>query len=279
MPSSDLSWIDAIARVLGDARSAMHYTDIADAIVTRGLRKAVGATPAATVAATISTNISKSPHPLFVKVGKGEYVLRATVDAPPAVDVTATAAGATPAAGAKPQTAIGPAADGDDEPTAIQAIGMFWRRDRVEWTSTAKLLGAQQQATPVDFHDQRGVYLLHDGRATVYAGRVVDRALGKRLWEHTTDRLNGRWDRFSWFGVRRVTPAGKLENQSELALSPTQIIVELEAVLIESLEPPLNRKRGDGLRAGEYIQVDDPVLQQKQLAGFFQQLQAKMLGG
>lgn len=35
----------------------------------------------------------------------------------------------------------------------------------------------------------------------------------------------------------------------------------MEALLIEALEPPLNRKRGDGLSAVEYQQVEDPQLE------------------
>ena len=43
------------------------------------------------------------------------------------------------------------------------------------------------------------------------------------------------------------------------------LIGTLEAILIESLEPPLNRKRGDDLQAVEYLQVEDPTLQKQQL--------------
>jgi hypothetical protein len=32
----------------------------------------------------------------------------------------------------------------------------------------------------------------------------------------------------------------------------------MEALLIESLEPPLNRKRGDNFSGVEYLQIDDP---------------------
>jgi hypothetical protein len=36
------------------------------------------------------------------------------------------------------------------------------------------------------------------------------------------------------------------------------VIETMEALLIESLEPPLNRKRGDNFAAVEYLQVEDP---------------------
>jgi hypothetical protein len=37
----------------------------------------------------------------------------------------------------------------------------------------------------------------------------------------------------------------------------------MEALLIEALEPPQNRKRGDGFSAVEFIQVPDPDLEDK----------------
>ena len=35
----------------------------------------------------------------------------------------------------------------------------------------------------------------------------------------------------------------------------------MEAVLIESLEPPLNRRRGDNFSGAEYIQAPDPQIE------------------
>jgi hypothetical protein len=53
----DVSWIEAIVAVLRDSREAMHYADLTDEIARRGLRKSLGATPAATVAAVLSEEI------------------------------------------------------------------------------------------------------------------------------------------------------------------------------------------------------------------------------
>lgn len=83
----------------------------------------------------------------------------------------------------------------------VSSFGMFWRKEAIEWTATPKLLGMQQiGATPVDFYKQLGIYLLYDGREVIYVGRTTDRPLGRRLFEHTIDRMTARWDRFSWFG-------------------------------------------------------------------------------
>ncbi len=53
------TWIESIKRVLASSKGAMHYKDIADQIVALDLRQNLGATPAALVATTLSTSITK----------------------------------------------------------------------------------------------------------------------------------------------------------------------------------------------------------------------------
>lgn len=147
----------------------------------------------------------------------------------------------------------------------VTSFGMFWRRSAVGWGPTTKLLGMQQiGATPVDFNKQLGIYLLYDGREVIYVGRSTDRPLGKRLFEHTVDRMSARWDRFSWFGLLPVSEDGQLGSLPENYKAAT-IIPALEAILIESLEPRQNRKRGDDLAAVEYIQTIDPEIEKKRV--------------
>jgi hypothetical protein len=67
----NLSWREAIIKVLQEANGSMHYSDIADAIIARKLRTEVGATPVKTVAAVISLS-----SPEFIRTGRGEYTLR-----------------------------------------------------------------------------------------------------------------------------------------------------------------------------------------------------------
>jgi hypothetical protein len=141
---------------------------------------------------------------------------------------------------------------------------MFWRRDHVQWANRPKLLGMQQiGAESVNFSDQLGIYLLYDGREAVYVGRATERPLGIRLFEHTRDRLGSRWDRFSWFGVRPVAEDGSLGTVPATYKS-ADLLPVLEAVLIESLEPRQNRKRGDDLGAVEYLQVLDESIRNSQ---------------
>jgi hypothetical protein len=44
------------------------------------------------------------------------------------------------------------------------------------------------------------------------------------------------------------------------------IVATMEALLIEGLEPPQNRRRGDDFRAIEYIQREDPELERRRLS-------------
>jgi hypothetical protein len=101
--------------------------------------------------------------------------------------------------------------------------------------------GSQQ----VDLAVEAGVYVLYDGNRVIYVGRVTEARLGQRLWDHTRDRLTGRWDRFSWFGVRKVQPSGKL-SPTPRDIETATLIATMEALLIEGLEPPQNRRQGDG---------------------------------
>lgn len=266
---SDLTWQKAIQKVLAESSCPLHYKEITERILSDGLRKNIGATPVATVSAQITQSIKKegSQSP-YIRVAKGTYAL-------------ATAFGtSTSPYGLDKQDDIlveqssSPQEDDEaDEQYAIfTAFGMFWRRELVEWNRKPKLLGMQQAgAIPVDFNDQRGIYLLYDGREVIYVGRVTDRGLGLRLYEHTIDRLSTRWDRFSWFGLIPVSDAGSLGVMPS-AYEASKIVPALEAILVEALEPRQNRKRGDDLGEVEYVQIPDPVIEKRRLRAAMEQL-------
>lgn len=227
----------------------MHYADVAAAVSTQRLKTQVGANPAMNVAAALSKSLAGDASP-FLKVGKGEYTLK---DKP--VGISEVDDGVS----------SGPGEEG--ETGALKAFGMFWKRNEVLWTGKPKLIGRQQVgASDVNFAEQVGVYLLHDRERVIYVGRAAD-TMHARLRAHTTDRLGGRWDRFSWFGLRSVGAEGALLEPS-VAWTHGVVIETLEALLIESLEPPLNRKRGDNFSGVEYLQISDPeieTLRKKQL--------------
>ncbi len=147
---------------------------------------------------------------------------------------------------------------------------MYWRRDFIDWNSSPNIFGMQQiGAKPVNFQKQLGIYLLYDGREVIYVGRTTERPFGRRLYEHTVDRLSTRWDRFSWFGLLPVSDKGTLGKLPE-DYSAATTIPALEAILIEALEPRQNRKRGDDLAAVEYLQTRDPEVERKRKKALLQ---------
>lgn len=251
----DTPWREAVVQVLKGAGTAMHYTEIAEQIQKQGLRKSLGATPANTVATTISLSVKHDgPETPFIKTEPGRFMYK----------------------GAQGSVNDLEAAEDLGEPVAdnpvVKCVGMYWNVDRVDWKTKPRLLGRQQLGSAsVDFGDQVGVYLLYDRNRVVYVGRAVERPLGVRLSEHLKDRLNGRWDRFSWFGLRGVDESGKLTT-SDFTANMSQMISLMEALLIEALEPPLNRKRGDDFSEREYLQVDDPQLAARQQKAMVEKL-------
>jgi hypothetical protein len=245
----DLKWPEAIIRVLKDHGKPMPYADIAKGIIEKGYRKSVGVTPAATVASIVSTSIkNEGDRSPFFKPERGVYGLRELTPRHPTVEEQDEAQ------------------DDAEEMGLINAFGMFWRRDAVDWKPSQPALNGYSQAgsQEVNFSGQVGVYLLHDGTRVVYVGRVTEPRLGARLRDHMRDRLNGRWDRFSWFGVQKVTDDGKL-SASPKEFTLDNLVATMETLLIEGLEPPQNRRQGDGFSAVEFLQASDPELSKQDL--------------
>jgi hypothetical protein len=258
----DLPWKKAIDQVLSEAQSPLHYHEIAQTIVERGFRTTMGATPATTVHTLISTSLKKEGEKSpYLRISRGIYALKKIP--PEAKSDPETFPISQQQVGEPPLEP--PKSDDEEESEAdiLTSFGMFWQRNAIEWTSTPHLLGMQQLgATPVDFCRQLGIYLLYDGREVIYVGRSVERPLGRRLYEHTLDRLATRWDRFSWFGILPVSEAGELQ-PAPLVYPYEALIPTLEALLIEALEPRQNRKRGDDLAAVEYIQKKSLEVEKK----------------
>lgn len=252
--TKELTWRKAIDQVLATAATPLHYNEITERIIANQLRSNLGATPAATVNAQISASIKHGGNDQpYVRVGRGIFALAKGRNTNKPM----------------PKDKLAPAIDESDETEEqydiISSFGMFWRRDAVQWAATPRLLGVQQLgSTPVNFNGQLGIYLLYDGREVIYIGRTTDRPLGRRLYEHTLDRLAARWDRFSWFGLLPVAETGQLAPLPS-TYEAAKIIPALEAILIEALEPRQNRKRGDDLSAAEFMQREDPEIRKKRV--------------
>lgn len=265
---ADLRWKEAIAKVLDEEKKALHYTTIAQLIAERGYRKALGATPQDTVSSNLTTDINTNKEKsVFAKVDKGVYILRKFLeDSSQLVSEEVDEELITTVKSIKERHKI------------INAFGIYWNRQFVHWKTTPDLLGIQQiGALEVNFKDQIGIYLLHDARETIYVGQAIDQTLGQRLKNHTTDRLGGRWDRFSWFGFYPVSEDGKLLKDIQLDKLTVKSLGDiLEAILIESIEPRQNRKQGNLFYGLEYLQQEAPEIKKKLKAELIRELTEKL---
>ncbi len=246
----ELSWKEAAITVLQDATQPLTAQDIVQEIVERKLKTYLGATPWATVGSRLYTSMAnEGAESPFTLPEKGRFALRAKGGPSTSDNQLSEVSEQKPSIGALSAKGI------------INALGMFWERTKVDWNGPqTKLLGMQSVGKPVDFGSQRGIYLLHDTQGVLYVGKVYPGPLGQRLWQHTFDRLGGRWTRFSWFGFYPVTEDGALQTDAVLPTNSVEaLVLTLEAVLIEALEPRQNRKRGDtNFEDIEFLQFEDP---------------------
>lgn len=93
-----------------------------------------------------------------------------------------------------------------------------------------------------DFRTQRGIYVLYDDHGPYYVGLAREQDLGKRLRDHTADHHRDCWDRFSWFGFRKVLLDTEVDGTQRLGKMPKVLLTnsvrtirDIEALLIESL--------------------------------------------
>jgi len=255
---AELEWKKAIAKVLDEEKKQLHYTEIAELIAQRGYRTSLGATPQSTVTALLVTDI-KRENSIFAKIDKGTYILKKFLKETRGnneIDKIIID---------KKDVQTNRKKRDNNNNKIINAFGIYWNRDLVHWKSaTPDLLGIQQiGAKEVNFKDQKGIYLLHDSRETIYVGQAIEQTLGKRLKDHTADRLAGRWDRFSWFGFYPVNEDGKLNLDAQFKDFTIQHLGDiLEAILIESIEPRQNRKQGNSFIGLEFLQQEAPEIKQ-----------------
>ncbi len=267
MPQN-LSWLEAAKIVLKDAQAPMSAQEIVDAIFERGLHHKMGATPAQTVGAHIYMSIKNDgPASPFTRPMPGRFALKD--------------GGQDEIANASPKelTEKGPEEGTSQSTGIVNALGMFWERSKVNWErSLPRLLGSLPKGIDVDFCSQQGIYLLHDNQGVVYVGRTDKQGLGIRLRQHTIDRLNGRWDRFSWFGVFPIKEDGTLNADADFSeISVATVIAAMEAVLIEALEPRQNRRGGDWkIEAIEVLQKEDPDLDANRKKALLDEMKKKM---
>lgn len=147
----------------------------------------------------------------------------------------------------------------------IQNYGLFWREERIDWGA-----GKRKGTLPgywrggkwveVEFRHQKGVYVLYDPNfRIVYVGQAgkQNQCLFDRLKQHRRDALAERWSMFSWFGTRPVVEKndGTFELGDQVVKTDLPAVLNhIEAILIASCEPPLNRQGGRFGDAEQYLQ-------------------------
>src|SRR6266542_4289128 len=112
---SELGWKEAIIQVLMNADGPMHYVDIAQEIADKRLKTKVGATPPASVSATISVSLqNEGDESPFIKVSRGYYTVKNKTAKPELEEIK-------------------------DETGFLNAFGMYWKREDVSWKNNPKV--------------------------------------------------------------------------------------------------------------------------------------------
>ncbi len=249
MTPGNYTWEEAAFHVLQTADQPMRTTDVGDLIAERQLTKSVGATPTQQASVALRS---------LLKTGRIEQVGKLYA-------VPQIAKKARDEAEAEAEADYESASDTDR--LTVRAYGLFWERRRVNWASGSSLFG-EAGGDRVNFADQDGIYLLHNGNEITYVGQTRTQTatygLYRRLQDHHKDRRKtDRWDTFSWFGFRPVDDSGVLGQAPQLA-ELGDVLNLIEAILIEGLMPRLNMQSApnskDWLEENQYFQIEDPQL-------------------
>jgi hypothetical protein len=130
----------------------------------------------------------------------------------------------------------------------ISSYGLFWRADEVAWFpgqgKNFRLYGRRGSSGKslqiCDFWRQEGIYILYGNLGSYYGG--LTKHLGYRLRDHMRDKHNGNWDRFSWFGFRKIL-RGKDEYglhklgtmAATTSVKSKSVIKDLEALVLKAM--------------------------------------------
>jgi hypothetical protein len=115
----------------------------------------------------------------------------------------------------------------------------------------------------VNFREQIGIYALFDSdREIVYIGEagIGNKRLFDRLKDHRTNHLRDRWVYFSWFGLRdynATTGALWGHDKPETWIREKRnrdALHETESVLIQLIEPRLNKQGAKWTGTSEFLQ-------------------------
>lgn len=151
----------------------------------------------------------------------------------------------------------------------IKNYGFLWERKyifRGAGSNAGHLKGAASGLAIADFRDQIGVYVLYDQfQNIVYVGQAGNgnASLFTRLKNHMDGGMWNRWQYFTWIGFKAVNQDGSLSAQQGVdsgvsGFKYSDALNEIEGILIEVIEPKLNKQSGRLKSAVEYTQYIDP---------------------
>jgi len=174
----------------------------------------------------------------------------------------------------------------------IKNFGFLWERQHIYRGAGSKaghLKGIAPGLAEADFREQIGVYVLYDSsQHIVYVGQAGNgnATLFTRLKNHMNDQLWNRWQYFSWIGFKDVNADGSLSAQQTVdsvvsGFKYSDALNEIEGILIEIIEPKLNKQSGRLKNAREYYQsqlhVDNASDVLKELRALRNELKCKSL--
>lgn len=145
----------------------------------------------------------------------------------------------------------------------VKNYGLLWSREFLNKDLKGYL--RKDPSFEINFQKQIGIYILYNqNHEVVYVGQAGSQGgLFRRINAHCRDSKWLRWEFFSWFGFFDVDKTTKQLIQSKNYINKYEFssaLSDLEGILINVMEPSLNKKgyRFDG--AEEYRQCIDPSL-------------------
>lgn len=225
-----MTWLDAILKVLESSKSPMHYTKIWDNIRDKHYIKCENnCNPEITV-----NNYIQANKELIVQFGdRGCYILKKHLDASIKKYLELTI---------PPQQSV------------IRAFGTMWSRKKFVQNNYSLLgkLATCKKSPQIDLSKERGIYVLYDGYNIVYVGQTANPIVG-RLKAHIKDAK--QWDTFSWYGIDEILENGQISQEKILCMTTKTLIEAFEAAMILATNPRHNKTRGNHVRGQEYQQI------------------------
>jgi hypothetical protein len=103
-----------------------------------------------------------------------------------------------------------------------------------------------------------GIYALHlKGGTVIYFGHTGEKTLGECLYEHTQDRLDGLFEKFSFYGFRPIFDDGTVGPLPEKA-DIRDVMASMLSVLAQVASPKGDQRYVDNFTQLEFIQFPDP---------------------